>query len=294
MKHLDRRVFLQGAGSVVLGGVCARSVLRAEEAEAAGEVFPVLVGVCTGVDRAAALKEAGADYVEEGVRRLLVPDQPEAAFASRLEKAKAAPLPTPACNGFLPGELKCVGPDPKTDAVLAYAETAFRRARQAGVEIIVFGSGGARRIPDGFDPQTAAEQFADLLRRMGPLAQPHGVTVAIEPLRRQECNFINTVRDGAAMVETVNHPAVRLLADIYHMLHNGEAPEDLRRVGSLLVHTHVAEKAGRTAPGVAGEDLSPFLTALRATGYRGRMSIEGKWEIGQLPQAFATMRRQSA
>lgn len=281
-----RRTFLaQATGAVALAAG------HAAYAQETVTMSAMPLGVCAGLGQAKALKQAGADYVEDGVQRLLVPQQPEATFAPLLAQAQASPLPVPACNGFLPGALRVTGPAAAHDAIVRYAETAFRRAQQAGVKVIVFGSGGARQVPDGFAQAAATGQFVALLKQLGPLAGAHDVTVAIEPLRRHECNFVNTVREGADVVKAVDHANIRLLADLYHMLQNGETPDDLQAVAPLLVHTHVAEKANRTAPGVAGDDFGPFLRVLRAAGYRGRMSIEGKWSPEQLPKAFAVLRQ---
>ena len=46
--------------------------------------------------------------------------------------------------------------------------------------LIVFGSGGARRIPDGFDRTRAWAQLVDFGRRIGPLAEERGVTIAMQ------------------------------------------------------------------------------------------------------------------
>jgi sugar phosphate isomerase/epimerase len=249
------------------------------------------LGVCTALTNAEAVKAAGGDYIEEAVGRLLMPGRPESEWLENRAAAHASALPILACNSFLPGTLKCTGPAANPAGVLQYAETAFLRARQAGVKIIVFGSGGSRRLPGGFPQEQAEAQFVALLKKMGPLAEAQGVTIAIEPLRRQECNFINTVLEGAAIVERTNHPGIRLLFDIYHMLQNGEDPIDLEKTAPLLVHGHIAEKENRSAPGVAGDDFRPFFAALKAAGYKGRLSIEGKWNIGQLPKAFEVIRR---
>lgn len=289
MQHISRRTFLAqaGAGVAALGGVAAC-------AEAPDPAFYTALGVCTSIDRAVTMERLGAEYVEESVRRFLVPDQPDSVFAKKMEQAGAAPLSIPSCNLFLPGSIKSVGPDADRQAVLEYAETAFRRARQAGVKIIVFGSSGSRRIPEGFAPDRAAEQFVDLLKAMGPLAGAEGVTVVIEPLQYREVNFINTVTEGASFVERVDHPNIRLLADLYHMQCNGETPEDLAGVVHLVKHVHIAEKEGRTAPGVHGDDFRPFFRVLREGGYRGRISIEGKWDEATLPRAFEVIREQAA
>jgi sugar phosphate isomerase/epimerase len=65
--------------------------------------------------------------------------------------------------------------------IARYAETAFRRASEAGVEIVVFGSGGARTAPEGYPKKKAIEDFVIALRKVGALAEGHGVSVVVEP-----------------------------------------------------------------------------------------------------------------
>lgn len=258
--------------------------------------FAPEIGVCTSIADAATAARSGCGYIEEGARSFLVPDRPDADFRVKLELLKAAPLPVAACNSFLPGELKSVGPEARHDDILAYAGTAFRRAREAGIRHIVFGSSGSRAIPDGFDPAKARRQFVALLRRLGPLAREQGVVVAIEPLHRGECNFINTVAEGAALVREVDDPGVRLLADIYHMLREDEGPGSIVAAGPLLAHCHIAEAEGRTPPGVQGDDFTLYLEALRRIGYTGGISIECRWTdlAKELPVAVRTLEAQIA
>jgi sugar phosphate isomerase/epimerase len=258
--------------------------------------FAPKIGICTSVANAALAKGAGCDYIEEGVRSFLVPDKPEAEFLEKLKLLEGSPLPVLACNSFLPEALKSVGPEARPDEILAFAATAFRRAREAGVKTIVFGSSGSRAIPDGFDRGEARRQFVALLRRMGPLAREHGIVVAIEPLNRGECNFINSVTEGAAIVREVDDPGIRLLADIYHMLCEDEGPESIVAAGPLLVHCHIAEEDGRTPPGVHGEDFTPYLDALRRIGYQGGISFESRWTdlATELPAAVKILEAQIA
>jgi sugar phosphate isomerase/epimerase len=230
------------------------------------------IGICASVTQAPVLAAAGADFIEENVQRFLVPLQPDAAF-----RPLPAALPVYAANSFLPGDLKCVGPAVDSARLRQYATTAFRRARQAGIEVIVFGSGGARQIPDGFSHREAEQQFVALLRTLGPLAGDHGVMLVVEPLNQGECNFINSVAEAAALVEAAGQPHVRVLADFYHMMRDGQSPADIVTHGKLLRHVHIAERAKRTPPGTAGDDFRPYLTALRQIGYRGAICIESQW-----------------
>jgi sugar phosphate isomerase/epimerase len=141
----------------------------------------------------------------------------------------------------------------------------------------VFGSGGARQIPDGFPKSEAEQQFVALLRKLGPLGEKHNVTITIEPLNRAECNFINSVGEAAALARACDHPRVRVLADFYHMMRDGQPPNDIAWAGALLRHVHIAEREKRTPPGVAGDDFRPYLAALKEIGYAGRISIECGW-----------------
>jgi sugar phosphate isomerase/epimerase len=151
---------------------------------------------------------------------------------------------------------------------------------------LVFGSGGARALPEGFPRARAEEQFVELLKRLAPEAEKSGVTIVVEPLHKKECNFINSLAEGAEMVERCGHPSVQLLADVFHMLRDGEPAGEILRFGRMLRHTHIAEKEKRTAPGTAGDDFRPYLRALRQVNYLGRMAIECS-----LPDLAADSRR---
>lgn len=279
--------FLGGLGVallVVLAGGCDKTAVPepAQTPQAQTQPQPLvplpILGVCTSLSNADKLKAAGYDYIEEGVQRLLIPQSPAETFAPNLVAALSASLPVYAYAGFLPGELTCVGPDAVHDEILVYARTAFERAGQIGSRIIVFGSGRSRRVPEGVDVEAATLQFIELLKKMGPLAAEHGIIVAIEPLNKNECNLVNTVRQGTAIVRAVNHPGIRVLADVYHMALEDEGPESIIEAGPLLAHVHIAEKDGRSRPGAGGYDFVPYFTALRQINYTGGISMECRWQ----------------
>ncbi len=247
-------------------------------AEPKSETFLTDLGVCTSFSNAEMIASYGYTFIEETVGQLLMPDKSEEEFNEIFERVKQSPISIRACNSFIPGSLKSVGPDAVHPAILEYMETAFRRAKKIGVEYIVFGSGGSRSIPDGFPRDEARKQFIDLCSAMAPIAAKYDVVVVLEPLNTTECNFINSVTEGGEIVEEVNHQNFRLLADIYHMLMDNEGPESIVKYGHLIKHTHIAEKEGRAAPGTHNEDFRPYFEVLKKVGYQGRMSVECRWE----------------
>lgn len=286
----SRRVFLQTGALALLGSALAPRLSAAAEPK---KLFSA-IGIAAPLDKAAALKAAGAEFLTGSVGDFLVPDQPEAAFEKNLEKLAVSPLPILACNGFIrPAHLRCVGPEANHDLILEWSDTSFRRLKKAGGKFIVFGSAGARKLPDGWPKEKADEQFVALLKRMGPLAEKHGVIVTIEQLRAEECNYINRISEGAALIRAASHPNIRLLADLYHMASMGDTPADLKAAMDVVVHMEIAEKAGRTVPGVSGDDFRPFFRVLRESNYQGAMSIEGKWTDEQLAPAFKEIAKQA-
>ena len=250
-------------------------------------------GVCGDRNLAAVAARNSYDFAEWTVPALLKPLESEDAFRASLEALRATELPYPVANCFVPGELKITGPDVDRSALQAYVTTTMERAERTGVRIIVFGSGGARRIPEGFEPLRAHDQLVAFCRVAAPAACDHGVTVAVEPLNRAECNVLTTVDECATLVKEVAHPAIRLLVDAYHLMKDRDSYDDIVRHGDLLVHVHIATVPGRLAPDAEPCDFSRFFGALAKAHYTGRVSIEAKITNAEaeLPEALTVMRK---
>lgn len=249
-------------------------------------------GVCGHVQRAREARGFGFDYAEYGVAGLLMPEKENAAFEQALAEVQAVGLPCPVLNGFVPQHLAITGPNASLDRLEAYVTTAFERANVAGVECIVFGSGGARRLPDGVDYDTGRAQIAAFAAMLAPLAHAQGVTVVVEPLNVKECNILTTVQESADLVREVNHPGLRLLVDAYHMMMDGDPFESIVANADIITHAHVATVPNRKAPGVEPcEALPAFFAALQQAGYTGRLSIEGNvGDANELAIGLETMR----
>ncbi|HLI09353.1 MAG TPA: sugar phosphate isomerase/epimerase family protein [Ktedonobacteraceae bacterium] len=254
-------------------------------------------GICAPYRAVAVLETYPFDYLEESVQRFLIPERSQSEFEELWREARQLPVPIEAANVLFPADLRLVATPTQsvdTQRLERYMKTVLQRAEQAAIRIIVFGSGQARACPPGYNCSDAVQQIAAHLSRWSEWAQDHGVVIALEPLRYEESNILNTVSEAGALVGSIDRPAVRLLADFYHIACNNESLQDILPCSSFLSHIHVAEKQDRAAPGRHGEDFRPFFATLHQAGYDHRISIECNWQnlADEVAPAIETLREQ--
>jgi sugar phosphate isomerase/epimerase len=229
-------------------------------------------GICTKLETADAVKAAGWNFVEENVQGLF--RGMEASWAGQI-RATTSALPIPAASVLVPGSMKITGPDADLGRLKEYMTRVLDRAAQIDTRTLVFGSGGARNVPDGFDRDKAKQQILDFAKMFLPIAQKNGITVVIEPLNRQECNIVNTVAEAMEYVRAINHPNLKCLVDSFHLWMENEPVANVAENVASIKHVHLADKDGRVAPGLSGTaDYRPLFKALKAGKYEGLISVE--------------------
>ncbi|MBR0458468.1 MAG: sugar phosphate isomerase/epimerase [Victivallales bacterium] len=250
------------------------------------------VSVCGSFDQVELAAQAGFDAFDPGIPKHFSARIPEEEFQAMLPKYLASPLPFAGGAGLFPADMHLTGPEADMDAIKAFIDVTMRRAGQAHLRCAVFGSGAARKVPEGFDWSVAAKQIVEVGKYLAEAAAKNNVIIVQEPLNHRETNTFNTVAGGAMLVHAVNHPNFRLLNDYYHF---AECDNDLTSLAlstPLIAHTHIATAKNRLAPGQEESDFSAWMHALKANGYDGVIAIEGKvtWELDALKLAVKTIR----
>ena len=260
---VTRRTFLAGSAAAF---VCPAAWGRAR---------PVKVGVCTR-DVAGAAKY-GFDYVEPAAAEIAAMSKDQ--FREFSDTMLVSPLRCHAFNSFIRRpDLKVVGPEVPTSALKEYLEGCLPRCRRLGASIVVWGSAGSRNVPEGFSREQARDQIAAFLKMTGEVARHSHLIVAIEPLRRQESNILNTGAEALEMVRRVKHPNIRMIIDYFHLREENEDPRIIEIGRREIVHLHFANPHGRVWPHDLAEDdhYAAFFGYLKKTGYSGGISIEGQ------------------
>ena len=154
-----------------------------------------------------------------------------------------------------------------------YLVELARCCRDFGGDILVFGSPAQRRIPAGATREQTREYALDTLQRAVPGIVDAGVRFCLEPLSPPEADFINTCAEAVEILDRINHPNFLLHLDVRAMATDGPAPELIRRHAGRTGHFH-ANDPNRRGPGFGDTDFVPIFQALRASPYRGWVSVE--------------------
>ena len=218
------------------------------------------------------LSEAGCDFFEFGVG-MLCPESPKSLFEGFKEMLSNYSLRAECFNSFIPADLKVTGPDVDKARLDNYLANTTERAAELSGEIIVFGSGGARGVPEGFSRKRAHDQILEFLEAAANYAREHRLVIAIEPLNRSETNMINSIAEAVQFADELMQPEVQVLVDFYHQMLEGEAFDEIVRAGERIVHVHVAD-TDRLYPGSGKYDYQRFAKSLADAGYNKRVSVE--------------------
>lgn len=166
--------------------------------------------------------------------------------------------------------------DPETHAeFLEGIERSAELATRLEARNVIVVTGDA--LP-GVNRMRQRDAITQALVQAAPIASAAGVQLLLEPLNTRvdhQGYYLDSTAEALDIVREVNHPAVRLLYDLYHSVTMGEEPENvLAGSGHLVGHVHIADVPGRYEPGTGTIDWPRQLVALRLAGYSGAIGLE--------------------
>lgn len=247
------------------------------------------LGCCGKIDQAGEIHDAGFDFLEVNVQAVLKGDLSSKDWESQAPDFAKLPLPIEAANSLVPASRPIVGPNRDMRGLQDYMQRVAKRAQIVGIKRLVFGSGGARKRPEGVTPEQATEQLIEFATMCAEVCAHHEVMVVIEHLNRGECNTINTLEEARLICEAVGNANLMMLVDSYHYGLEKENEQAVLDLGNTLRHVHLAEPDGRGEPGVPRSpqnafDFDDFFCLLRKIGYDERISIEATAWSGSIAE----------
>jgi sugar phosphate isomerase/epimerase len=187
-------------------------------------------------------------------------------------------LPIVALQSLLFGknELQVFAPPAQQAETFAYLAGMIRLAAALGAGVLVFGS-PKNRLVGQMPPGEVRQQAVAFFRRLGQVAQEHGVWFCIEPNpTHYGCDFVTTAEQGIELVAEVDQPGFGLHLDAAGMtLAGDDVLAAFRQAGHWWRHLHISEPYLQPV-GTGQSQHAAIAQALGQVDYAGWLSIEMK------------------
>jgi len=171
-------------------------------------------------------------------------------------------------------------PDP------AERERALGELREAIMLAGRIGAAGVVYVPHFFGPllpdlspyMTAVELerglLAAQLEGLFEHAERADVQLWVEPVNRYETHLLVRLQDAASLVAMLDHPRVRIVADLFHMaLDEPDIAAAIHENAEYIGHVHLAD-SNRRLPAQGTTDFRAVFAALDEIKYAGWLAFE--------------------
>lgn len=211
------------------------------------------------------------------------------AIELRSSEVLAMPGPLTREAGQLSTRVSSICTNPQQDPVVQERDVRDARLATWRDLIRIAGDLGARgiimvpirrphRLPDLSPLYTSSELELALLYRiledLVPEAERAGVALWIEPLNFYEAMLVPNLAKAIDICREVNSPALRLMADTFHMnIMETDPLASLRAAGPYLGHVHLSD-SNRQLPGLGHLSFRDLFATLDSIGYTGYGAIE--------------------
>ena len=129
-------------------------------------------------------------------------------------------------------------------------------------------------IPEGSTYEETKDLFLQTLGEINERALKKDVTLLIEPVNRYEINFINSLDEGAVILEELGADNCGMMPDVFHMnIEDDYIGQSFIRNKKWVKYIHFAD-SNRHAPGQGHQNWEEIFSALYTIGFDGWVSAE--------------------
>jgi D-psicose/D-tagatose/L-ribulose 3-epimerase len=115
---------------------------------------------------------------------------------------------------------------------------------------------------------------AEVHKQAAQYAAKVGITLAVEPLNRFECYFLNTMEQATELTRLVDEPNYGYLFDTFHTnIEENDVTALIAKTFHAIRHVHITEN-NRGVPGAGHIDFRSVFGALKKAGWDGWLTIE--------------------
>ena len=150
----------------------------------------------------------------------------------------------------------------------AYFCDLVKLCSELGSKAMIIGSPNQRKVKEGITYKQAWEYTKEFLKKPLEVATERGITLCLEPLSKDQTNFINTAQEAIRFIKEVNNLHLALILDVYSLSKEDRSMEDIiLNAQGYLKHFH-ADDANKKGPGAGDTDFIPIGRALRKINFQ--------------------------
>lgn len=204
---------------------------------------------------------------------LLAGDQDKAALTKMLRESGIRPMTVHALFGGK-HDISVLDASARREAVASTAQ-AVALAVDLGAPMVVVHASGEPILPEERGRRFDAAR--DSLSELGRVCRPAGKRIAVEVLPRSCIG--NTTQELLSLLEGLPEETFGVCLDTNHLMDRWRSlPDDIRRLGSRLITTHLSDYDGvdeqHWMPGRGVLDWPAMMAAFREIGYAGPLNYE--------------------
>ena len=167
----------------------------------------------------------------------------------------------------------CNSPDADWELLEFFTKRSMRRLADLGVKTAGIYGKFFRKA----ETTKAMDQAIKYANFIGDEAAKYGMNVVLEPMADPDSLF-PTYAEGLKFVKMLNHPGIKLMADLNYFLRNEESFDVLRPEPEWNLHCHIAGKSAQPNVGDMRDIHKAFFEVLRDTNYEGSVSCACPWK----------------
>ena len=170
----------------------------------------------------------------------------------------------------------CTGPNVDWELLEFWTRRVLRRLSEIRVGIAgVYGLFFPK--VESFSPARQMDQAIRYTNLIGDCAQKYNIIIVLEPMA--DLNTLwPTYREGLAFVKRVDHPHVRIMADLNYFLKLNQPFDDIKENPEYCLHCHIAGEGGQPNVGNMRDIHKAFFRVLRDIGYERGVSCACPWK----------------
>ncbi len=160
-------------------------------------------------------------------------------------------------------------------AAIDKLKTDIDMAAALGAESVVGPMHSAHKVFQTRGPDQAEfERCVEVLQAAAIHAEAADVKIAVEPLNRFECYFLNSQAQGRALADAVDSSHIGILYDTHHAnIEEEDMGAAVLALGNRINHFHVSE-SHRGTPGTGTVNWESAFSGVKASGFDGWFVIE--------------------